>query len=124
MTLRLVVFIAIVVLTGTAGDICVTYAMRQIGEVRSFRPSVVLPMLGRAFRLAWMWLGIGLMAIAFFSLLALLSWADASLVVPATALSYVTGAIGAKFLLGEKIAPMRWAGVVLVCIGVALLSFS
>jgi drug/metabolite transporter (DMT)-like permease len=124
LTLRIAVFIGIVVLTGTAGDICVTYAMRQIGEVHSFRPSVVLPMLGRAFRLAWMWLGIGLMAIAFFSLLALLSWADASLVVPATAMSYVTGAVGAKFLLGEKIAPMRWAGVVLVCIGVALLSFS
>ena len=122
--MRIAVFIGIVVLTGTAGDICVTYAMRQIGEVHSFRPSVVFPMLGSAFRLAWMWLGIGLMAIAFFSLLALLSWADASLVVPATALSYVTGAIGAKFLLGEKIAPMRWAGVVLVCIGVALLSFS
>jgi len=124
LTLRIAIFIGIVVLTGTAGDICVTYAIRQIGEVHSFRPSVVLPMLGRAFRLAWMWSGIGLMAIAFFSLLALLSWADASLVVPATALSYVTGAIGAKFLLGEKIAPMRWAGVVLVCIGVALLSFS
>jgi drug/metabolite transporter (DMT)-like permease len=124
LTLRIAVFIGIVVLTGTAGDISVAYAMRQIGEVHSFRPSVVLPMLRRAFRLAWMWLGIGLMAIAFFSLLALLSWADASLVVPATALSYVTGAVGAKFLLGEKIAPMRWAGVVLVCIGVALLSFS
>jgi drug/metabolite transporter (DMT)-like permease len=39
-------------------------------------------------------------------------------------LSYVTGAIGARFLLREKIAPLRWAGVVLVCIGVALLSFS
>jgi drug/metabolite transporter (DMT)-like permease len=124
MNVRLVIFIGIVVLTGTAGDLCVTYAMKQIGEVHSFRPSVVLPMLARAFRLAWMWLGIALMAIAFFSLLALLSWADASLVVPATALSYVSGAIGAKFLLGEKIAPMRWAGVVLVCIGVALLSFS
>ncbi len=122
--MRLWVFIGIVVLTGTAGDICVTYAMKRIGEVHSFRPSVVLPMLGRAFRLGWMWLGIGLMAIAFFSLLALLSWADASLVVPATALSYVTGAFGAKFLLNEKVAPIRWAGVVLVCIGVALLSFS
>ena len=84
----------------------------------------MLPMLARAFRHFSMWLGIGLMAVAFFSLLALLSWADASLVVPATALSYVAGAFGAKFILGEKIAPVRWAGVVLVCAGVALLSFS
>ena len=122
--MRLVVFIGIVVLSGTAGDICVTYAMKRIGAVNSFRPSVVLPMLGRAFGLPWMWLGIALMAIAFFSLLLLLSWADASLVVPATALSYVTGAFGAKFVLGEKVAGVRWIGVLLVCIGVALLSFS
>jgi drug/metabolite transporter (DMT)-like permease len=119
-----VVFIAIVVGTGTAGDICVTHAMKRIGEVTTFRPSVMLPMLARAFKHISMWMGIGLMAIAFFSLLALLSWADASLVVPATALSYVAGALGAKFILGEKVAPLRWAGVILVCAGVALLSLS
>jgi len=121
---RIAIFIAIVVITGTAGDISVSHAMKRIGEVTSFRPAVMLPMLARAFRHFSMWLGIGLMAVAFFSLLALLSWADASLVVPATALSYVAGAFGAKFILGEKIAPVRWAGVVLVCAGVALLSFS
>jgi drug/metabolite transporter (DMT)-like permease len=121
---RLVLIIAIVVISGTAGDICVSHAMKQIGEVTSFNPRVVLPMLGRAFRIGSMWLGVALMTVAFFSLLAALSWADASLVVPATALSYVAGAFGAKFVLGEKIAPIRWAGVLLVCVGVALLSLS
>jgi uncharacterized membrane protein len=121
---RTAIFIAIVVLTGTAGDISVSHAMKRVGQVGSFRPSVVLPMLARAFRHASMWMGIASMAVAFFSLLALLSWADASLVVPATALSYVSGAFGAKFFLGEKVAPIRWAGVILVCAGVALLSLS
>jgi len=95
---RLVFFIGIVVLAGTAGEICVTHAMKQIGQVQ-FTEGVVLRMLGRAFRLKWMWMGIALMALAFFSLLALLSWAGASLVIPATVLSYVAGAFGAKFLL-------------------------
>lgn len=122
--MRLVFFIAIVVISGTAGDICVSHAMKRIGEVTSFNPRIVLPMLGRAFRIGSMWLGVALMTVAFFSLLAALSWADASLVVPATALSYVAGAFGAKFVLGEKIAPIRWAGVLLVCVGVALLSLS
>jgi drug/metabolite transporter (DMT)-like permease len=121
---RFVIFIGIVVMSGTAGDICVTHAMKRVGEVTSFRPAVVLPALMKAFRLASMWIGIALMAVAFFSLLALLSWADASLVVPATALSYVAGAFGAKFILGEKVAAVRWAGVILVCAGVALLSLS
>jgi uncharacterized membrane protein len=121
---RLVFFIAIIVISGTAGDICVSHAMKRIGEVTSFNPRIVLPMLARAFRIGSMWLGVALMTVAFFSLLAALSWADASLVVPATALSYVAGAFGAKFVLGEKIAPIRWAGVLLVCVGVALLSLS
>lgn len=122
--MRLVLFIGIVVLTGTAGDICVSHAMKRGGAIQSVKPSLLLPLLGRAFRLSSMWIGIALMAVAFFSLLVLLSWADASLVIPATALSYVAGAFGAKFLLGEKIAPIRWAGVVFVCAGVALLSVS
>jgi drug/metabolite transporter (DMT)-like permease len=122
--MRLVLFIAIVVLGGTAGDIAVSHAMKQIGEVHPLTPAVIARLLWRAFRMGWMWVGIGLMALGFFSLLALLSWADVSVVVPATALSYVAGAVGAKFLLHEEVAPVRWAGVLLVCLGVALISMS
>ncbi len=39
---------------------------------------------------------------------------------PITSLAYVTGAFGAKFLLGERLSPTRWAGVCLICLGVAL----
>jgi len=122
--MRLVVFLGIVVIAGAGGDICVAHAMKRIGEVRSFRPVVLLETLGRAFRQVSMWIGIALMAVAFFSLLALLSWADASLVVPATALSYVAGAFGASLLLHERVTPIRWTGILLVCAGAALLSIS
>src|SRR5256712_12381800 len=114
--MRLVLFIAIVVLGGTAGDIAVSHAMKQIGEVHPLTPSVIARVLGRAFRMGWMWIGIGLMAVGFFSLLALLSWDDVSVVVPATALSYVAGALGAEFPLHEQVAPVRWGGVLLVCL--------
>ena len=120
----MILFIAIVVSCGTGGDIAVSHAMKKIGGIESFRPASICSVLFRAFRLGWMWLGIALMAVSFFSLLALLSWAPVSIVVPATALSYVTAAFGAKYLLHEDVAPVRWAGVVLVCAGVALLSFS
>lgn len=122
--MRIILFIAIVVLSGTAGDIAVSHAMKRTGEVDILRPASILRALFRAFRMGWMWIGIGLMAAGFFSLLALLSWADVSVVVPATALSYVVGALGAKFLLHEEVAPVRWAGVLLVCLGVALISIS
>lgn len=119
MTFRIALFIAIVVVAGQLGDLSLSRAMKTIGEVRRFTPLNLLRVLGRAFRIKWMWIGIGLMAIAFFSLLALLSWANVSLVVPATASSYLVGALGAKFLLGENINRERWAGVIIVCIGVA-----
>ena len=122
--MRLTVFIAIVVLAGTAGELAVSHAMKQIADVHPLTPSTIVRFLGRAFRMGWLWIGIALMATGFFSLLALLSWADVSLVVPATALSYVAGAFGAKFLLNEHVAPARWAGVLLVCLGVALISMS
>jgi multidrug transporter EmrE-like cation transporter len=120
--MRMILFIAIVVLGGAAGDVAVSHAMKQIGEIEVLRPSVIWKVMVRAFQIGWLWIGIALMALAFFSLLALLSWADVSIVVPATALSYVTAAFGAKYLLHEKVAPLRWAGVFLVCAGVALLS--
>ncbi len=50
-----------------------------------------------------------------------LSWADLSFVIPATAIYYVVTVVGAKFLLGEQIDRMRWAGTFLVCFGVALI---
>src|SRR5207253_10030960 len=109
--MRLVLFIAIVVLGGTAGDIAVSHAMKQIGEVHPLTPSVIARALGRAFRMGWMWIGIGPRAVGFFSLLALLSCAVLSVVVPATVLSCVAGALGAQFVLHEEDAPLPWAGV-------------
>lgn len=120
MTMRTALFLAIVVFSGTGGEICTTRAMKLIGEITNFAPRTVLLALGRAFRLGWMWLGVGLMALSFYSFLALLSWNPVSFVIPATALSYAVGALGAKFLLGERVNGLRWVGVLLVCLGVAL----
>ena len=97
-----------------------THGMKQIGEVKDFAPRAVLGVFGRAFRMGWLWLGITLMTLAFLSLLALLSWANVSFVVPATALNYVVGTLGAKILLGERVGRTRWAGVLLVSLGVAI----
>jgi drug/metabolite transporter (DMT)-like permease len=112
--------LAIIVFVGTGGELAVTRAMKDIGEVHDFSPRNLVRVLVRAFSAGWMWFGVLLMAIAFFALLAMLSWENVSFVIPVTALSYVAGALGGKFLLGERVTPMRWLGVLLVCLGVAL----
>jgi drug/metabolite transporter (DMT)-like permease len=114
------IFYLLIIGAGTGGELCVARAMKAVGEVTDFRPSALLRLIPRVLRVPWMWVGVGLMATAFFSLLAVLSRENVSLVVPVTALSYGAGALGGKFFLGEQVTPRRWAGVLLVCAGVAL----
>jgi uncharacterized membrane protein len=109
-----------VVVSGTGGEICVTCAMKRVGEVTDFRPLAVVRVILRALKVSWMWVGVAMMALAFFSLLAVLSIENVSFVVPVTALNYAAGALGGKFFLGERVTPRRWAGVLIVCTGVTL----
>ncbi|MGA2096109.1 MAG: EamA family transporter [Candidatus Acidiferrum sp.] len=110
----------LVVVSGTGGEICVTRAMKSVGEVDDFRPLAVARVISHALKVSWMWIGVSMMALAFFSLLAVLSIENVSFVVPITALNYAAGALGGKFFLGERVTPRRWAGVLIVCVGVTL----
>ena len=114
------IYFFMIVVAGTGGELCVSRAMKQAGEVKDFRPAAMVRVLLRTLRVKWMWIGVGLMTLAFFSLLAVLSFEKVSFVVPVTALSYVAGALGGMFFLGERISLSRWAGILLVCIGVTL----
>lgn len=105
---------------GTAGELCVARAMKSVGEVKQFTPAAIYRAFRQAVRTGWMWLGVGLMALGFFSLLGVLSIDNVSFVVPVTAFSYVIGTLGGKLFLGEKVSRQRWMGVLLVCCGVTL----
>ncbi len=110
------------IFSASAGEIALTYGMKQVGEPARLRPRAMLGFLGRAFRNAWFWIGIPLMAVSFYALLVLLSWKPLSFVIPASAFSYVLGTLGARYLLKEEVSGARWAGVILVCAGVALVT--
>jgi drug/metabolite transporter (DMT)-like permease len=115
-----VLFFSLIVVAGTAGELCVSRAMKQIGEVHDFRPAALVRVFLRALRVKWLWIGVGLMTVGFFSLLAILAFENVSFVVPVTALGYVAGALGGRFFLGERVNWRRWAGILLVCVGVTL----
>jgi len=120
--IRFELALAALILGSTGGEIAVTYGMKATGEPARLRPLEVLRFLGKAVLNGWFWVGIPLMALSFYALLALLSWEPISFVIPASALSYVVGTLGAKYILREHISAARWAGVVLVCAGVALVA--
>jgi drug/metabolite transporter (DMT)-like permease len=113
-------FLILAVLSSTSGEILLTMGMKRVGEPERLRPGAMLRFLGRAVRSGFFWSGLPLMTLWFYLMLALLSWAPVSFVVPATALSYAVGTLGARFVLRERVTLTRWAGVALVCAGVAL----
>jgi drug/metabolite transporter (DMT)-like permease len=114
----------VIVVAGTGGELCVSRAMKTAGEVTDFRPASLVRFVLRALRVSWMWAGVGMMAMAFFSLLGMLALEAVSFVVPVTALSYAAGALGAAVFLRERVSPQRWAGVLIVCVGVTLVLLS
>ncbi len=59
--LEVILFFFIVV-AGTGGELCVSSAMKSIGEVHDFRPRSLLNFVLQSLRLPWMWMGIVLMA--------------------------------------------------------------
>jgi ceramide glucosyltransferase len=121
--MRTILILVFVVATGTGGEVVLTHAMKQLGEVHDFRPRAIANFVWRAMRSGWLWISIALMATSFFAFLTMLSWYEVSFVVPVTSLAYVAGAFGAKWFLGEKLNATRWAGIALICAGVAMAWF-
>lgn len=119
---RTVLMLAVVILSGAAGEITLTHGMKKVGEPASFSLGELLAFLKRVSRSVWLWIGLPLMALSFYALLLLLSWKPVSFVMPTSALGYVVGTLGARYLLGEEVSGARWAGVLLVCAGVALVA--
>jgi len=70
----------------------------------------------------WVAAGIALLIGFFASYLTALSWADLTFVLPATAFGNVIVALLAKFWLHEAISIQRWAGIVLITVGVGFVA--
>ena len=116
--------IAAIVLASTTGDVLVSRAMKQVGDVgRLLREAGLLRVIWRVVSNPNFLLGLLAMATAFFSLLFALSWADVSLVAPASAsLTFVANAIAARIFLHERVDHRRWTAALLVAAGVVLLA--
>jgi ceramide glucosyltransferase len=116
------VILAVCVLTGSGGELCLTHAMKRVGEVHDFSPTALLRFIAQSLRDFWMWISVVSLALSFYAFLVMLSWYPVSFVVPATSLAYVIGPLGAQFFLRERLTAARWTGALVICLGVALAS--
>jgi bacterial/archaeal transporter family protein len=118
------VLVLIIIACNTTGDLLNAYGMRRQGEVTDFHPSALRRLIVCIVHNRYVLGGIAAMAIAFFSLLSLLSIAELSFAIPATSGSYLLETALARFLLKEDVRWQRWLGASMVACGVGLLSLA
>jgi drug/metabolite transporter (DMT)-like permease len=116
--------LASMVFFSSLGNVLLSRGMKQTGEIVDFSLTALAGTFVKTFTNPSIWLGILSLLVFFFSYLLLLSWADFSYVQPASAIGYAFVSLLGYFLLGEFISPMRWIGVLIICVGVALVEAS
>lgn len=121
---KLGIAIAAMVFAASAGDLLLAAGMKQVGAVTTLHVRSLLRLIRRALTNPFIGLGVVCMAADFFLFIALLSWADLSLIMPMTALSYPLSALGSYYFLRESLTVGRLAGTGLIGVGVAFVSLS
>lgn len=121
---RTVIFVLVAVIGATIGDVLLSVGMRRIGEMGQTDAVSVVKYFWRAFTSPYVLAGIGGLSIYFFTWLVVLSEADLSLALPMTALTFVLGAILARWWIGETVSLMRWFGTAVICVGVVIVAMT
>ncbi len=113
------IFIALVVVSNTIGTVMLGHGMSQMPDFAAdggFR--YIVSFLTNF----WIVVGIALLIVWMVAQLSMFTWADLSYVMPVTASYYVLTALASHFFLAERISLTRWAGIVVISLGVVLVS--
>src|SRR5512137_1535329 len=122
--LKTVVVMLMAVTAGTVGDLLLAKGMKDLGDISAMNLRGILNVAYQALTTPKLIIGTAMLAIFFFLWLAVLSWEDLSVALPMQALNYVLVAFLSQYFLGEIVTPLRWAGTVLVCVGVMMITRS
>jgi uncharacterized membrane protein len=114
------VLLTLMVFFGSVGDVLLSKGMKQIGEVNDWSPGALVDVFLQTFTSGTIWLGIACLLLFFVGYMLVLSWADFSYVLPATATSYALVPLLGFLMLGEFVSALRWTGVAFICLGVLL----
>lgn len=118
LTPRQYMILGFVALCAPLGDTCLARGMTAVPSITAADPATLLA----AVFTPWIGAGIALLICFFASYLTALSWADLTYVMPATAFGNVIVELLSKFWLHEAISFERWAGVVLITVGVGFVA--
>jgi drug/metabolite transporter (DMT)-like permease len=110
--------LALTAICAPLGDTCLSRGMKPLPPISLTHPGELIA----AVFTPWIAAGIALLIGFFASYLTALSWADLTYVLPATAFGNVIVALLSRFWLDEPISIARWAGILLITVGVGFVA--
>jgi len=121
---RVVIAMIVAAASAAVGQILVKRGMQQVGSLENYAPMALLVYFGHTVSNAYIIAGTALNTVFYILFLAALSWTDVTVALPMTAIEYGFAAFLALIYLKEQISPLRWAGIVLVIVGVIFIARS
>ena len=117
-TLKTSILVAVLIVLNSAGNFFFGLGMERIGAIHGWSIAALHSAFVAVFSSGWIWLGIVSMLLFMVALMLVLSWADFTYVMPATASMYAVVPLLGHFVLGESVTGLRWTGVALIAVGV------
>lgn len=108
------------VIFGPLGNVLLSMGMKSVGTIAGLNAAGLLQLFGHVMSCGTIWLGIASLLTFFIANMLVLTWADYSYVLPASAVGYGTVALLGHFVLGETVTAVRWLGIVIICMGVLI----
>jgi drug/metabolite transporter (DMT)-like permease len=121
---KLIAILLIGLVLEAVGVVFLSQGLHEIGEVKKISAGEISRIIARGAGNRNILLGVLFEACFFGVLLYLLSQKDVSLIWPLTSLGFVITALAARLVRHEEISALRWAGVVVIVIGAALVAWS
>jgi uncharacterized membrane protein len=122
--MKTAIVLSAAMLSQTIGDVLLSRGMKQADHLVWNRLESWVGSLLKIMALPDVWMGTFFLILFFALFSAALSWADLSFVLPATSFGYVLNVAAAHLFLGEKVTMAKWAGSLLICVGVLAVSRS
>lgn len=112
------------VLLALGGQFALKSAMDRVGRIGTAQVSAAGDTVMRAAKEPRLWVGLGLFGISALFWLVVLSRTPLSVAYPFVGITYILIVVISRFFLHEPVPLLRWIGVLVVALGIALVGFS
>jgi drug/metabolite transporter (DMT)-like permease len=116
--------LAISVVFAVSGQLTLKAAMNEIGRIGRDQAKNPMETVVKTIKEPKLWIGLALFGISSVFWLVVLSRVSLSIAYPLVGLSYIVVVAISRFFLHEHVPAMRWLGVSVIALGIALIGIS